>query len=49
MIHTSENQKKKKKILNDTLVALIPKKIGAAEIKDFQPISIISGVYKIIA
>ena len=45
MIHTNE----KKKILNDTFIALIPKKIGAVEIKDFQPISIIGGVYKIIA
>jgi hypothetical protein len=37
------------KSLNTTFVALIPKKAGAMEIKDFRPISLISGVYKIIS
>jgi hypothetical protein len=37
------------KSLNATFVALIPKKAGAMEIKDFRPISLISGVYKIIS
>jgi hypothetical protein len=32
-----------------TFVALIPKKTGAMEIKDFCPISLVSGVYKIIS
>lgn len=36
--------KKEEEILNDTFIALIPKKIGAVEIKDFQTISIIGGV-----
>ena len=36
------------KSLNTTFVALIPKKVGAVEIKDFRPISLVSGVYKII-
>jgi tripartite-type tricarboxylate transporter receptor subunit TctC len=36
------------KSINATFVALIPKKVGAVEIKDFCPISLVSGVYKII-
>jgi len=37
------------KSLNATFIALIPKKFGAMDLKDFQPISLVSGVYKIIA
>uniref|UniRef100_A0A2N9GUF6 Reverse transcriptase domain-containing protein n=1 Tax=Fagus sylvatica TaxID=28930 RepID=A0A2N9GUF6_FAGSY len=35
--------------LNATFVSLIPKKHGANEIKDFRPISLVGGMYKIIA
>ena len=31
------------------LIALIPKKPGASDLKDFRPISLVCGVYKIIA
>jgi hypothetical protein len=34
--------------LNVTFISLISKKVGAVEIKDFRPINLISGVYKII-
>lgn len=37
------------KSLNATFVSLIPKKAGAVDIKDFQPISLIGGIYKIIS
>jgi capsid portal protein len=37
------------KSLNATFIALIPKKPGALKIKDFRHISLVSGVYKIIA
>lgn len=37
------------KSLNAPFIALIPKKYGAKELKDFRPISLIGGVYKIIA
>jgi hypothetical protein len=37
------------KSLNATFIALIPKKTGAIDLKDFHPISLASGVYKIIA
>ncbi|WMV41678.1 hypothetical protein MTR67_035063 [Solanum verrucosum] len=37
------------KSINSTFVALIPKKVGAEELTDFRPISLIGGVYKIIA
>ena len=35
--------------LNTTFVSLIPKKHGADELKDFRPISLVGGMYKIIA
>ncbi|KAG5585513.1 hypothetical protein H5410_045947 [Solanum commersonii] len=38
-----------KKSINATFVALIPKKVGAKELTDFRPISLIGGIYKIIA
>ncbi|WMV13355.1 hypothetical protein MTR67_006740 [Solanum verrucosum] len=37
------------KSFNATFLALIPKKPGAEELKDFRPISLIGGVYKIIS
>jgi hypothetical protein len=37
------------KCLNSTFISLIPKFHGAKEIKDFRPISLVGGVYKIIA
>jgi hypothetical protein len=37
------------KSINATFLALILKKFGAVELKDFRPISLVSGVYKIIA
>jgi hypothetical protein len=37
------------KSINATFLALIPNKSGAVDLKDFGPISLVSGVYKIIA
>lgn len=37
-----------KKILNATFTTLILKKVGAVKIKDFQPISLVGVVYKLI-
>jgi hypothetical protein len=37
------------KSLNASFIALIPKKAGPIDIFDFRPISLINGVYKIIA
>lgn len=34
---------------NATFIALIPKKGGAVDIRDFRPISLVGSVYKIIA
>jgi hypothetical protein len=36
------------KSLNATFIALIAKKSGALDLKDFRPISLVSGVYNII-
>lgn len=36
-------------ILNATFVSLLPKKVGAHELRDFRPRSIISSMYKILA
>ena len=38
-----------KKSLNATFIFLIPKTHGASEIKDFHPISLVGGTYKIVA
>lgn len=35
--------------MNATFIVLIPKKSGAIKLKDFRPISLIGGVYKIVA
>jgi hypothetical protein len=35
--------------LNATFISLIPKKADALEVKDFRPISLVGGVYKIIS
>jgi hypothetical protein len=37
------------KSLNATFIALIPKKVGAVDLKDFRPISLVGVVYKLIA
>ena len=34
---------------NATFIALIPKKNGASNIRDFKPISLVGSVYKILA
>ena len=35
--------------INTTFVVLIPKKVGASDVKDFRPISLTSSIYKIIS
>ena len=37
------------KSLNVTFIALVPKKNGASNIRDFRPISLLGSVYKILA
>nr|XP_016467196.1 PREDICTED: uncharacterized protein LOC107789844 [Nicotiana tabacum] len=37
------------KSFNATFVGLIPKKVGAKELKDFRPISLVGSIYKIIS
>jgi hypothetical protein len=37
------------KCINSTFISLIPKIQGAKEVKDFRPISLVGGVYKIIS
>ena len=37
------------KSFNATFLALMPKKINAVDVKDFQPISLVGGLYMIIA
>lgn len=45
--HKFHAHQKFEKSFNATFVALIPKKVGANELKDFRPISLITRVYKI--
>ena len=35
--------------LNSTFVVLIPRKVGASDVKDFRPISLTGSFYKIIS
>ena len=35
--------------VNETYIALIPKKFGSCRINDFKPISLVIGLYKIIS
>jgi hypothetical protein len=42
-------QGKFEKSINATFISLIPKKVGVVDIKDFHPISLVGGVYKIIS
>ena len=41
-------QGKFEKSLNSTFISLIPKVLGAFELKDYRPISLVSGIYKIL-
>lgn len=43
------SKQKFEKSFNATLVSLISKKTGVVDIKDFCPISLVGGVYKIIS
>ena len=49
MFHNFHTQAMFEKSLNASLLAIIPKKVDAVAIKDFQPISLVSGIYKIIS
>jgi hypothetical protein len=35
--------------LNASFLAVIPKKVDTVDVKDFRPISLVDGVYKILA
>jgi hypothetical protein len=37
------------KSINATFISIIPKKVGAVDIKDFRPFSVVSLVYKMIS
>jgi hypothetical protein len=49
MLHDFHPSSKFEEILSATLIALISKNFEAIDLKDFWPISLVSGVYKIIA
>ena len=38
-----------KKSLHNTFIALIPKKMGAEDIKDYRLISLVGSIYKLLA
>jgi hypothetical protein len=43
------NSRQFERSLNATFISLIPKKADVVEVKDFRPISLVGGVYKIIS
>jgi hypothetical protein len=43
------NSRQFERSLNATFISLIPKNVDALEVKDFRPISLVGGVYKIIS
>jgi hypothetical protein len=43
------NRHQFEKSFNATFVSLIPKKADAVDVKDFKPISLVGGVYKLIS
>ena len=49
VFHNFHTQAVFEKSLNASFLALIPKKVDAIEVKDFQPISLVGGIYKIIS
>ena len=49
VFHNFHTQAVFEKSLNASFLALIPKKVDAMEVKDFQPISLVGGIYKIIS
>ena len=49
IFHNFHTQATFEKSLNASFLALIPKRIDAVEIKDFWPISLVGGIYKIIS
>jgi hypothetical protein len=49
VLHGFHARSKFEKSLNATFIPLILKKFGAIDVQDFRPISLVSGVYKIIA
>jgi len=49
VFHNFHAKGKFERSLNGTFIALIPKKLGSVDIKDFRPISLVGEVYKIVA
>ena len=49
VFHDFHTQAVFEKSLNASFLALIPKKVDAVKVKDFQPISLVGGMYKIIS
>ena len=49
LFHNFHTQAVFEKCLNALFLALIPKKVDAVEVKDFRPISLVGGIYKIIS
>ena len=49
VLHNFHEQVVFERSLNVSFLALIPKKADAVEVKDFRPISLVGGIYKIIS
>jgi len=49
VFHNFHRHERFEKSLNATFIALIPKKTGQLEVRDFRPISLVGSFYKILA
>ena len=49
VFHNFHTQAVFEKSLNASFLALIPKKVDVVEVKDFRPVSLVGGIYKIIS
>ena len=49
VLHNFHEQAVFERSLNVSFLALIPKKVDVVEVKDFRPISLVGGIYKIIS
>ena len=49
VFHEFHSNARFEKSLNATFLVLIPKKVGSRDVRDYRPISLVNGMYKILS